>query len=188
MAIGVRLPALAGLLVAVATAFVACDDGGDGGGGSAAAAESPTVAAPAASDATAATAATDAGPPVVSPSGTDELGPFLVGPNGHTLYVFTRDEPGVSNCTAGCIANWPPLLVSTGAQPSGGDGVGGELGTIDRADGGRQVTYDGAPLYFWANDAAPGETNGHGVGGVWFVATPGAAAATGGTSSGEVDY
>lgn len=182
MANGVRFPALAGLLVVVATAFVACGDSDAAG----AAAESTTVAAEPA--AAAATTATDAGGPVVSLGGTDELGSFLVASNGHTLYIFTRDEAGVSNCTAGCIANWPPLLVPAGAQPSTGDGVGGALATIDRDDGDRQVTYDGAPLYFWANDAAPGETSGHEVGGVWFVATPGAVTATGGASSGDPDY
>ena len=142
----------------------------------------------AATDPTAAAAATDAGAPVVSLGGSDELGPFLVAPNGHTLYVFTRDEPGVSNCAGGCIANWPPLLVPAGAQPSAGDGVGGEFATLDRDDGDRQVTYDGAPLYFWANDAAAGETNGHEFGGVWFVATPGAATATEGGAAEDGDY
>ena len=177
MTIGVRLPALAGLLVAFATAFVACgDNGGDG------------VEAAAASTLVSAATATDAGAPVVSLGGTDELGRFFVGPNGHTLYVFTQDEPGVSNCTAGCIASWPPLLVPAGAQPSAGDGVGGELATIVRDGGDRQVTYKGAPLYFWANDAAPGETNGHEVGGVWFVATSGAVTATEGASSDELGY
>ena len=35
-----------------------------------------------------------------------------------------------------------------------------------------QVTIDGWPLYFFANDAAPGDHNGQGVGGVWFVVGP----------------
>ncbi len=178
MAIEMRLPAIAGLLVAAVIASAACG-GGDAAG---AAAESTTAAAD-----SAAAAGTDAGAPVVSLGGTDELGSFLVGSNGHTLYGFTRDEPGVSNCTAGCLANWPPLLVQAGAQPSADGGVGGELATIDRDDGGRQVTLDGAPLYFGAFDGAPGETNGHEVGGVWFVATPGAVTAEG-TSTGDLDY
>jgi Secreted repeat of unknown function len=48
--------------------------------------------------------------------------------------------------------------------------VGGSLGTVARADGQQQVTYDGKPLYFFSGDKAPGDTNGHGVGSVWFAA------------------
>jgi hypothetical protein len=28
------------------------------------------------------------------------------------------------------------------------------------------------PLYYWAADAKPGDTTGHGVAGVWFVVPP----------------
>jgi predicted lipoprotein with Yx(FWY)xxD motif len=38
------------------------------------------------------------------------------------------------------------------------------------------VTFNGWPLYTFANDKAPGQVNGQGVGGVWFVATPSLAA------------
>ena len=43
---------------------------------------------------------------------------------------------------------------------------------ISRDDGREQVTYNGLPLYYFANDKAPGDTKGQGVGGVWFVAAP----------------
>ncbi len=109
----------------------------------------------------------------VSVATEGDLAPYLVGPNGHTLYLFTNDEAGVSNCTDGCLANWPPLLVAAGEEPTAGEGVTGELGVIERADGvGRQVTYNGIPLYYWAADTAPGQTTGHEVGGVWFVVPP----------------
>ena len=109
----------------------------------------------------------------VAISSDGPLAPFLVGPNGHTLYLFTNDADGVSNCTGGCLANWPPLLVAAGEEPTAGDGVTGELGVIEREDGaGRQVTYNGIPLYFWAADTAAGQTTGHEVGGVWFVVPP----------------
>ena len=45
-------------------------------------------------------------------------------------------------------------------------------GVISRDDGREQVTYNGLPLYYFANDKAPGDTKGQGVGGVWFVAAP----------------
>lgn len=102
-----------------------------------------------------------------------DLAPYLVGPQGMTLYLFTNDEEGVSNCTEGCLANWPPLLVEEGEEPTASDDAPGELGVIEREDGvGRQVTYNGMPLYYWQGDTAPGDTTGHEVGGVWFVVPP----------------
>ena len=48
----------------------------------------------------------------------------------------------------------------------------GDLAIIERDDGTSQVTYDGMPLYFYAEDAEPGDATGEGVGGVWFIASP----------------
>ena len=45
-------------------------------------------------------------------------------------------------------------------------------GTITRDDGTMQVTYNGLPLYRFANDTAAGQTNGEGVAGLWSVAKP----------------
>ena len=83
--------------------------------------------------------------------------------NQMTLYTFDNDVAGsgVSNCTAACLTNWPALTVAAGDTPTGGAGVTGTLGTITRTDNGaHQVTYNGKPLYFFANDTAPGDTNG----------------------------
>ena len=113
-----------------------------------------------------------AGEPVVLLGGNDELGEFLTGANGMTLYVFAKDGPGVSNCDDQCIQNWPPLLVEEGQKPTAGEGVGGELSVIERADGGMQVAHNGMPLYFWVGDAKPGDATGDGVKDVWFVARP----------------
>jgi predicted lipoprotein with Yx(FWY)xxD motif len=52
-----------------------------------------------------------------------------------------------------------------------GDGVTGVIGLATQADGSQQVTYDGRPLYYFKGDAAAGDVNGQGVGGVWFAAT-----------------
>ncbi len=109
------------------------------------------------------------------------LGPILVGPNGMTLYLYKKDTAGVSNCTGGCAAAWPPLTV-TGA-PTVGSGVTGTLGTIKRTDGSTQVTYNGWPLYYYAADTKAGDTNGQGFGSVWYVVAPTEAAAPGGAAS-----
>ena len=102
---------------------------------------------------------------------SDDLGTYLVGPEGMTLYYFTRDvTPGVSVCFGGCLEAWPPLLVAEGEQPIGDDTVTGTLGSVARDDGTMHVTYRGRPLYYWQGDTAVGETTGQDVGGVWFVA------------------
>ena len=111
-------------------------------------------------------------PATVSLGGNDELGSFLVGPNGMTLYTFANDEPGVSNCSGDCLTNWPPLLVEEDQEPTVQPGLAGTLGTIQRDDGTMQVTLDDMPLYYWVNDTAPGEATGHNVGEVWFVHQP----------------
>ena len=100
------------------------------------------------------------------------LGQILTTSEGLTLYTFANDEvgSGASACEGACANAWPPLLVQ--GEPNAPDGVSGELATITRTDGATQVTYNGRPLYRFINDTAPGQTNGHNVAGVWFVATP----------------
>jgi predicted lipoprotein with Yx(FWY)xxD motif len=101
-----------------------------------------------------------------------KLGPILTGAGGKTLYVRTSDSPGVTTCTGACVANWPPLLVTAGQNAATGAGATGTLATMTRPDGTTQVTYNGAPLYYFAGDTAAGMTNGQGFGGVWYAASP----------------
>lgn len=101
-----------------------------------------------------------------------ELGKFLVDGTGMTLYLYTRDEPGKSNCYDRCAGNWPPLVIAYG-EPVAGEGVDPSLiSVVVREDGARQVAYRGMPLYGWIQDQAPGDTTGHGVGEVWYVVAP----------------
>ena len=108
----------------------------------------------------------------VAVSHNDTLGDFLVAYNGMTLYTFKNDTAGVSNCADACADNWPPFTVKENDTVVGDPHVMGELATITRADGKLQVTYNGMPLYFFKNDAAPGDTTGQGAGDVWYVAAP----------------
>jgi predicted lipoprotein with Yx(FWY)xxD motif len=103
---------------------------------------------------------------------SDELGDYLVGPDGMTLYLFARDPLGESVCSDTCAENWPPFTVDSADGLSAAEGIPGELGTIEREDGALQVTYNDIPLYYWARDDAPGDTTGQGVGGVWWVLPP----------------
>ena len=113
--------------------------------------------------------ATAAGGPTVGTT-TSSLGTFLTGPDGRTLYVLTSDTPNTTTCTGACAGTWPPFTVTSGQQPHPGGSVTGTLGTFSRSDGTSQVTYGGRPLYFFKGDARAGDTNGQGMGGVWFVA------------------
>jgi predicted lipoprotein with Yx(FWY)xxD motif len=98
------------------------------------------------------------------------LGQVLVDSEGHTLYAFSNDSETGATCEAACVKAWPPLLVEEGEpQPSNGASAA-RLGTVTRADGSRQVTYAGHPLYSFGGDKSPGEANGNGsaaFGGTW---------------------
>ena len=83
---------------------------------------------------------------------------------GMTLYTFDKDSAGTSNCDGDCAVKWPPLMAPEGATAEG------SFAPIARSDGSMQWAMDGKPLYTWAEDTAPGETTGDGVGGVWHVA------------------
>ena len=106
-----------------------------------------------------------------APAGVAEagaLGKVVVGSNGHTLYAFTKDVDGVSTCFDACAAAWPAVTVTEGSGVP--DGIDPALVTsVDRPDGSKQLKIGKWPLYYYAGDGAPGETNGQGVGGVWFA-------------------
>lgn len=102
----------------------------------------------------------------------DTLGEILVGPDGMTLYMFDNDTKGSgsSSCTGGCASTWPPLTVE--GDPTSGDGVTAPFATLERESGKAQVTANGWPLYYYGGDSSPGDANGQGVGGVWYVLRP----------------
>lgn len=100
------------------------------------------------------------------------LGPIVVDAEGMTLYRFDKDEKGVkSNCDGECAAKWPPVTAPEGAELQA-EGIDKSLlGTVTRSDGTKQVTVGGWPMYRFANDKVPCDTNGQGVGGTWFATT-----------------
>ena len=99
------------------------------------------------------------------------LGTIVVDDAGNTVYQYDADtqNSGVSVCTGACLATWPP--VNADAAPTL-DGVTGEVATITATDGSTQVTLNGWPLYYFSGDTAPGDTNGQGVQGIWWVLAP----------------
>ncbi len=104
--------------------------------------------------------------------GDTSLGTVLVDAEGVTLYMFDSDtQGGESTCYDQCATAWPPLV--TDEAPGVGEGLDAALlGTVERTDGSMQVTYDGWPLYYWAQDAGPGDVHGQGVNDVWWVLDP----------------
>jgi predicted lipoprotein with Yx(FWY)xxD motif len=94
------------------------------------------------------------------------LGPTLVQSKGLTIYYYDLDQisPGESSCTGDCAAAWPPLAAAPDAQPIG------EWKIIKREDGSRQWAYQGKPMYQFAGDGKPGDTQGDGVQRFWHAA------------------
>jgi predicted lipoprotein with Yx(FWY)xxD motif len=161
---------------AIGVVLAAC---GSGSGGSSGAAGSATPSMPAAGS--------------TAPSGsaatvtvrTTSLGQVLADGQGRTLYLLTADKGTTSSCTGGCVAVWPPA--TTAGAPVAGPGVtAGLLGTTTRSGGGREVTYNGHPLYRYSGDGAAGDVAGEGItsfGGTWYVLSPAGSAVTAGSSA-----
>jgi predicted lipoprotein with Yx(FWY)xxD motif len=106
-------------------------------------------------------------PVTVAPTG---LGDALVDSEGLTLYGFTNDADGVPTCEGDCAGAWPPVMVDGAELPDGLDPA--VFSVVQRSDGTHQLKAGAWPLYRFAGDANPGETNGQDSGGVWFVVDP----------------
>jgi predicted lipoprotein with Yx(FWY)xxD motif len=94
---------------------------------------------------------------------------ILTTTNGRTLYSLSAEKNGRFICTGSCLSIWHPLVVPTGAKPTGPV----KLGIISRPDGkGMQVTYKGRPLYRFGADARAGDVGGEGIKdvGTWHAA------------------
>ncbi len=103
---------------------------------------------------------------------TAQIGSATVVANakGFTLYWFAPDTATKSNCNGSCAVYWPPVKGPVTAGPD----VTGRLGTIKRADGSAQATYNGHPLYSYVGDGAPGQAHGNSLnlnGGLWHEVT-----------------
>jgi predicted lipoprotein with Yx(FWY)xxD motif len=79
---------------------------------------------------------------------------ILTDSNGITLYTFERDTANVSNCSGGCLSEWPPQHVPNGVT------VQAPFATIKGNDGQTQLTLNGLPLYHYDDDQKPGDTFG----------------------------
>jgi predicted lipoprotein with Yx(FWY)xxD motif len=102
-----------------------------------------------------------------------KLGTYLIGSNGKTLYIFTKDLPAISECAYVCAENWPPYTVATtSALANVQSGITGAVGVFVRGDSSLQVTYKGIPLYYSRLDTKPGDTFGNGSANLWSIVKP----------------
>lgn len=105
--------------------------------------------------------------------GDSAFGRMLFDDRGQAIYLFEPEADGRPACYGDCEAAWPPVL--TRGRPVGTNGLRPALlGTVERRDGSRQVTYGGWPLYFYAHEG-PGEVLCHDVvlnGGLWLAVGP----------------
>jgi predicted lipoprotein with Yx(FWY)xxD motif len=164
----IRQLAVAGL-AAVALAAAACGSSSPAGSGA-----SPSVAASASAGGGSSGASVK----------TAKIGSVTVLTNakGLTLYSFVPDTSTQSKCNGSCAHFWPPVK----GPVTAGAGVTGKLGTIKRADGSTQATYNGHPLYTYVGDTAPGQNKGNGLnlsGGIWHEVTASGAAAPAATAT-----
>jgi predicted lipoprotein with Yx(FWY)xxD motif len=101
-------------------------------------------------------------------------GSFLTNSSGRAVYLWAADSMNKSTCSGACAGAWPPVT-SMGKVTAANGAKAADLGTITRSDGTKQVTYLGHPLYYFAGDSGPGQTNGQGsdsFGAKWWLVTP----------------
>ncbi|MGC0379183.1 SCO0930 family lipoprotein [Streptomyces sp. SAI-229] len=102
-----------------------------------------------------------------------KLGEIVVDKNGMTVYRFMKDEAWpkpVSACTGACLEKWP-VVSPVDFEDTKGIQKKGYM-TFTRPDGADQQTINCWPIYTFAGDKAPGDTNGQGVGGTWYAVRP----------------
>ncbi len=96
---------------------------------------------------------------------------ILTNAQGRTLYYSKSDTATKVACTGACAKLWPPLLFTGTGLPTSATALQGKVTVVTDANG-KQVEYNGHPLYTYSVDTAPGQTHGEGFKGVWFVVTP----------------
>jgi predicted lipoprotein with Yx(FWY)xxD motif len=120
-------------LVIGAAAFgvAACGSSDDESGGSAAAASGGLVS-------------------MATVDGTDVLADSA----GKTLYSAAVEKGGTIRCVDGCKAFWDPVAASSADARKAAADLGVNLGVVKRPDGASQLTFDGLPLYTFAEEGA----------------------------------
>jgi predicted lipoprotein with Yx(FWY)xxD motif len=117
------------------------------------------------------TPASGSGTGALLATASTSLGTILVDGHDKAVYTFGADSPGHSTCTATCLQYWP-IVAAPAALPASLSGVTAQLGELTRADGSKQLTVNGWPVYTYAADTSGGTASGQGQnlsGGQWWV-------------------
>lgn len=173
-----RQGSMAAPIGGIALLAAACGSAVYGPGSSSSAAPtstSPPAASASAPDYAAPVAGGGAQPAAITvKAASTSLGTLLTDGQGKTLYLFEKDQPGMSACTGACLGVWPAF--TTPGPLEAGPGVSTSmLSTIQRSDRTTEVTYNGHPLYYYVGDSNPGDTNGQRLnqfGAEWYVVSP----------------
>jgi predicted lipoprotein with Yx(FWY)xxD motif len=138
-------------------------------------------------------AAAPAASKTVSLASVSGVGKVLVDSKGFALYSPKQDTSQMIRCTGSCTSIWVPLTVK--GSPTMGPGLNGKIGTTKRPDGRTQVTFDGKPLYTFAEDSSPKTVSGNGASDQfgsqhfnWTVASVGKTTPSGSGGSGGGGY
>jgi predicted lipoprotein with Yx(FWY)xxD motif len=151
-----RFPHLVAASVAAALGLAACGNG--------------SYSAPTQTTASGSARAPSSAGTVTVTSGDTALGAVLVDKDKRTLYGLTDDNNGMPSCVGACATAWPPVTVNGASLPAAIDAK--IFSVVSRPDGSHQLRAGKWPLYRYAGDAAAGDVNGQGSGGVWFVVAP----------------
>ena len=109
------------------------------------------------------------------------VGSILVDSDGQTLYLFAKDSGAASSCSGACAKAWPPYAAKSAALHAGPGLDASLLKSMTRADGSKQLSYNGHPLYTFSGDSKAGDITGQGsdaFGAHWYVVSPAGAAVT----------
>jgi predicted lipoprotein with Yx(FWY)xxD motif len=161
-----RLAAGAGVAPGAAVLVAACSSGGASRSTGAAAPASPA-------GASSSSGASTSGGTVIE-TASSSAGTFLTNGSGRAMYLWAKGTGDMSNCNGACAGAWPPVT-TTGSPTGSGSVKASDLGTIARADGSKQVTYERHPLYYFSGDSGPGIATGQGsdgFGAKWWLVAP----------------
>jgi predicted lipoprotein with Yx(FWY)xxD motif len=116
---------------AAALGVVACGSGDEDSGASAASSSTGIVS-------------------VANVDGTDVLADSA----GKTLYSAAVEKGGKIHCVDACTSFWDPMLASSADAKKAAGELDAKLGVVKRPDGEQQLTFDGLPLYTFAEEDA----------------------------------
>jgi predicted lipoprotein with Yx(FWY)xxD motif len=111
---------------------------------------------------------------VLTGTSVNKMGQVVENAGGFVFYRFDKDTAkpvSKSTCNGSCAAVWHPALTNDGKPKI--KGISADLlGTVTRADGSKQLTIGGWPIYTYIGDKVAGTWKGQNVNGTWFVIKP----------------